>query len=86
MDSKDINNMNSILVNGLFELFPFMDENDGQVRYWITDADKAVEDFGTFSKDFVDSFIDASTGRYDSDALEKAIHSHMENNGIQWTT
>lgn len=54
--------------------------------YWITEADKAVEDFGMFTKAFVDGFIDLSTGRYDCDALEEAIWEEIDRNNIEWNS
>ena len=82
----DIKDMKSILVNDLFELFPVTDGTSGDIMYWITDADKAVEDFGMFTKAFVDGFIDLSTGRYDCDALEEAIWEEIDRNNIEWNS
>lgn len=45
----DIKDMKSILVNDLFELFPVTDGTTGDIMYWITEAKKAVEDFGMFT-------------------------------------
>lgn len=66
--------MDSILVNDIFELFPFVDEETNEPMYEILDADKAIESFGVLSKSLVDTYYNAETNQYDEDGLENEIY------------
>ena len=49
--------MDSILVNDIFELFPFVDEETNEIMYQVLDADKAIEEFGVLSKTVLQDFV-----------------------------
>ncbi len=70
--------MDSILVNDIFELFPFVDEETNEVMYEVLDADKAIEEFGILSKSLVDMYYNVNTNQYDEDGLEKEIYKIMK--------
>ena len=70
--------MDSILVNDIFELFPFVDEVTNEIMYQVLDADKAIEQFGVLSKSLVDTYYNVETNQYDEDGLEKEIHKIMK--------
>lgn len=70
--------MDSILVNDIFELFPFVDEVTNEIMYQVLDADKAIEEFGILSKTLVDMYYNVDTNQYDKDGLEKEIYKIMK--------
>ena len=70
--------MDSILVNDIFELFPFVDEETNDIMYQVLDADKAIEEFGVLSKTLVDTYYNVETNQYDKDGLEKEIYKIMK--------
>ena len=70
--------MDSILVNDIFELFPFVDEKTNEIMYEVLDAEKAIELFGVLSKTIVDNYYNTTTNKYDEDGLEKEIYKIMK--------